>query len=359
MVKNLAYLVALHSIDGLGPVRLKRVMEYYKDPKLAWEANPQEFRNLGIYQKTIDLLIETKKKLDPEKEFELLGVQGIKVITIFDQDYPERLSQIYDPPVVLYYKGEIPNTKNAVAIVGTRKITGYGRMVTEKFAKSLAEAGLVVVSDLATGVDTVAHRSTVEAGGQTIAVLGGGIKKIFPADNTNLAKEIENGHGAVISEFPPDYPHLVGNFPARNRIIAGLVSAVLVTEAAEDSGSLIIARVALEGYRDVYAIPGPITSDVSMGTAKLLQDGAKLVTSPEEIIQDFKGLVSKVAQATMENLETEEKIIVESLTRESKHIDELCREFKKSSAEISAVLIKMEIKGVVKNIGAGVYAKAV
>lgn len=358
MVKNLAYLLALHSVNGLGPIRLKRVMEFYKDPKLAWEAKAGEFRQFGIPQSVCDLFGETKKKLDPKNEFQKLVNQEIKVVTIFDQEYPQRLAQIYDPPVVLYYKGEIPDTKNAIAIVGTRKITGYGRLVTEKFAKTFAQQGLVVVSGLARGVDTVAHQSTVEVGGQTIAVLGGGIQKIFPAENSQLANAIADGYGAVISEFPPHYPHLAGNFPARNRIIAGLSQAVLVTEAAEDSGSLITARVALEENRDVYAIPGPITSDVSMGTAKLLQEGAKLVTTPEEILQDFK-ITPKSVQAVLINLEDNERQVFDSLVRESKHIDELCREFKKSTAQVSAILIKMEIKGIVKNVGAGVYAKVV
>jgi DNA processing protein len=311
-----------------------------------------------VPQKVIDSFLESKKKLDSEKDLESLKSKGIKVITLFDENYPERLSQIYDPPIVLYYKGQIPDTKNAIAIVGTRKITGYGRMVTEKFAGSLADSGIVIVSGLARGVDTVAHQSAVNVKGQTIAVLGGGLLKLFPAENTRLAEEIADGCGAVISEFSPTQPSTPGNFPARNRIIAGLSQAVLVTEAAEDSGSLITARVALEENRDVYAIPGPITSDVSMGTAKLLQDGAKLITSPEEILMDFGGSPKKTQQI-MQNLDSDEKQLVDSLTKESKHIDELCREFSLNPAQMSSRLIKMEIKGIVKNIGAGVYAKAV
>jgi len=357
-MKNLAYLLALHSINGLGPIRLKRVMEFYKDPKLAWEAKSGEFRQFGVPQSVCDLFGEIKKKIDPEQELENLQNQGIKVVTIFDQDYPERLAQIYDPPIVLYYIGEIPETKNAIAIVGTRKITGYGRMVTEKFAQSLAEQGLVIVSGLARGVDTVAHQAAVFVNGQTIAVLGGGIQKIFPVENSQLAVAIANGHGAVISEFPPDYPSLAGNFPARNRIIAGLTQAVLVTEAAEDSGSLITARLALEENRDVYAIPGPITSNVSLGTAKLLQEGAKLVTDPSEILADFQQIIPKSSQKLLTNLNPDEQQLFASLMTENKRIDDLCQEFHKSAAEVSSLLIKMEIKGLVKNVGSGLYAKA-
>ncbi len=275
-MNNVAYLLALHSIDGLGPIRLKALVEYFKDPKLAWEANGSEIRSIGIPQATVDLLLETRKKLEPESYAEKITESGIKWFTIFDDDYPKLLSQIYDQPVILYYEGEIlPSDENAIAVVGTRKITGYGSTVTRQFTSGLARAGLTIVSGLAKGVDTLAHQVALDEGGRTIAILGGGLNRLFPPENINLSKKISEGHGAVMSEFPPDYPALAGNFPSRNRIISGLSLAVLVTEAAVDSGSLITARAAIEQGREVFAVPGPITSYLSKGPIDLIKMGAR------------------------------------------------------------------------------------
>lgn len=358
---NLPYLLALHSIDGLGPIRLKKIIDYFKDPKLAWSADLSEFRNLGIPANVIAKITETRKNFDVFQYIKNIEDSGIKVLTIFDENYPKRLKQIYDPPIVIYYKGEILESDfAAIGIVGTRKITGYGRTVTEKFASDLSQKGLTIVSGLARGVDTVAHKTAVSVGGRTIAVLGGGLNKIFPLENSQLARDIANGHGAVISEFPPDYPSVAGNFPARNRIIAGLSMAVLVTEAAEDSGSLITARIALEEGREVFAIPGPVTSTLSKGPADLIKDGARLAFYPEDIIQDLElnihTLPAKIALS--QKLTDGETEVLNCLENESKHVDFICRELKKSTAEISALLIKMEILGLVKNLGGGNFIKA-
>lgn len=360
-VYNIAYLLSLHSINGLGPIRLKAMLEYFKDPKLAWEASTKEISSLGIPQNVVNLLSETRKKLDPEKYLESVQKSGIKWLTIFDQNYPKLLKEIYDPPVILYFKGEILLTDNkAIAVVGTRKMTGYGKLVTEKLTKELVKAGITIVSGLARGVDSQAHKTTVEEGGRTLAVLGGGLNYIFPPENISLANKISSGFGAIISEFPPDHPSLPGNFPARNRIISGLSKAILVTEAAEDSGSLITARLALEQGRDVFAVPGPITSDLSKGPTTLIKQGAILVTSGEEILEELgmeKGQVlSSKHQGEIKLTEDESKVL-ESLQNENKHVDEVCQELKMPANIVSAAFVKMEIIGLVKNLGAGFYAK--
>ncbi len=299
---------------------------------------------------------------NPVKIAEDIKKSGIKWLTIFDDSYPELLKEIYDPPLVLYYLGDILKIdKKAIAIVGTRKITGYGEMVTEKFTKELSGVGITIVSGLARGVDACAHRTVLENEGRTLAVLGGGLKKIFPPENIALAKRIINGFGALISEFAPDDPSLPGNFPARNRIISGLSLATLVTEAAEDSGSLITAKLALEQGREVFAVPGPITSELSKGPSILIQQGAKLVTSSDEILKDL-GLDKETklkanSQNYLVNLPKNEQTIWESLKNENLHIDEICRKLDLTAAEVSASLIKMEIQGLVKNLGAGVYSK--
>ena len=360
-MNNVAYLLALHSVDGLGPIRLKAILEYFKDPKLAWEAKEDELLKLGIYKNTVNLLAETRKKLQPETYAREISDSGIKWVTIFDKTYPKLLAQIYNPPVVLYYKGALdyPDDK-AVAVVGTRKITGYGRAVTEQFTRSLVNAGITIVSGLARGVDSQAHLTAVREEGRTIAVLGGGLNNIFPPENRTLAAKIADGFGAVISEFPPDYPSLAGNFPARNRIISGLSMAVLVIEAAEDSGSLITARYALEQGREIFAVPGPVTSELSKGPIDLIKEGAQAIFSPDEILEELginKYQISKVKSQIEHNLSEEERKVLEALQNETRHIDEIGRQLQFSSPKISALLLKMEISGLVQSMGAGIYCK--
>lgn len=360
-MKNIAYLLALHSVNGLGPIRLKALLEYFPGPKTAWEAEAKEFTKIGIPQNVVNLLVETRKKLEPEKYLESIEKSGIKFLTVFDENYPKLLKQIYDPPTVIYYKGEIlPEDGRAVAVVGTRKVTGYGKLVTESFASDLANSGVTVVSGLARGVDSEAHRAAISSSGRTIAVLGGGLNNVFPPENTRLAVSITEGFGAVVSEFTPDHPPLPGNFPARNRIISGLSLAVLVTEAAEDSGSLITAKCALDQGRDVFAVPGPITSELSRGPALLIKEGARLVTTAGEILEELgmeQNQRSKTKNQKEVSLSESEQIILESLANETKHIDEVCRELGLAASEVSASLVKMEIVGLVKNLGGGSYIK--
>ncbi len=360
-MKNDSYLLALHSVDGLGPIRLKAILDYFKDPKLAWEADSKEIREIGVPQPVVDLLKEARKKLAPQTYATEIEKSGIKWLTVFDNNYPELLSQIYDPPVVLYYKGEIlPSDKKAIGVVGSRKMTGYGKAVTEDFTSKLVAAGLTIVSGLARGVDSTAHKQAVNDGGRTIAVLGGGLNNIFPPENTPLAEKIASGFGAVVSEFPPGYPSLPGNFPARNRIIAGLSKAVLVTEAAVDSGSLITARLAVEAGREVFAVPGPVTSSLSRGPIDLIKEGARVVFDPQEILDELR--ITRVANSgnniQIEKFSEEEKKILEVLERESLHVDEIGRLLQFPSGKLSALLLKMEISGLVQSLGAGVYCKS-
>lgn len=365
-MNNIVYLLALHSIDGLGPIRLKAILAYFKDPKLAWEANINEFQMIGIPRNTIEILVETRRNLNPDEYLESIKKSGIKWLTIFDRDYPKLLAQIYDPPIVLYYKGEIGNwDEKAIAVVGTRKMTGYGKVVTEQFTQTLVAAGLTIVSGLARGVDSQAHMSAVRENGQTIAVLGGGLNEIYPAENKDLADKIIDGHGALISEFPPDNPSLRGNFPSRNRVISGLSLAVLVTEAAEDSGSLITARLALEQGRDVFAVPGPITSSLSKGPIDLIKQGAQPVTDAKEILDELG--IDKVQNSTSLRgpevksdleLSDDEKKILECLGNESMHIDTVCQHLNLPAAKVSAYLLKMELRSLVRNLGSGTYCKA-
>lgn len=361
MIKNIEYLLVLHSVNGLGPVRLKALLDFFGDPKLAWEARAGEIVKIGIPQNVVHLLVETRKNLEPEKYLESIEKSGIKFLTVFDENYPKLLKQIYDPPTVIYYKGEIlPKDGRAVAVVGTRTPTGYGKLVAGRFASDLAVLGVTVVSGLARGADSEAHKAVISANGRTFAVLGGGLQNIYPPENTDLAGKISEGFGAVISETPFDQPYSKGLFPSRNRIISGLSLGVLVTEAAVGSGSLITARIALEQGRDVFAVPGPITSELSYGPAYLIKQGAKLVTSAEEILDDLGIESGKSPESRVKEegkLTDIERKVLESLANEEKHIDEICRVVRLSASQIAACLVKMQLKGLVQNLGGGSYIK--
>lgn len=359
-LKNLAYLLALHSIEGLGSGKLKKLLDHFHDPKKAWEAGGGQWQKSGLSIELHQRLNEARKSLDPDKCLQSLAEKGIKILTIFDADYPSPLKQLYDPPMILYYQGKIPaNLEPSIAIVGARKITGYGKLVTDQFASRLSKAGLLIISGLARGVDTVAHQAALQAQGRTLAVLGGGLSLIYPPENTQLAAQISQGLGAVLSEFPPNYPPTAGNFPARNRIIAAFSQAVLVTEAAIDSGSLITAGLALELGKEVYAIPGPITSATSLGTAQLIKQGAKLVTTPDEILEDFDINPNAPAQVDLSKLDQTGQTIIQLLSAETRHIDEIARELHLSSAKVSSSLIQLELSGLIKNLGRGNYVKIV
>lgn len=356
-MQNQQYLLALHTIDGLGPIRLKAIIDYFKDPEIAWNAPVSEFTQIGIPSTVVDKLVALRKTFNIDEYLKELERKNINWVTIFDPKYPYLLSQIYDPPTVLYFKGTLNFTQNTIAVVGTRKITGYGQMVTKEFSEGLAKSGVIVVSGLARGVDTVAHRSTLVVHGITIAVLGGGLDKIFPPENESLAKEIIEKGGAVISEFPPHYPSLPGNFPARNRIISGLSKAVLVTEAALDSGSLITARLALEQGRDVFAVPGPINSSLSSGPIDLIKDGARIATGFKDILDELGISSSTKVIINIQDLKEEEKRVYELLENGSLHIDEIGRNLNLPASQISGLLLKMEISGILKSLGNGIYSR--
>lgn len=357
-MNNIAYLLALHTIEGFGSARLAKLLTFFGDPQLAWGAKTKDLLGIGIPEKTISLLEGQRERMDPLEYLEWIQKGGIKYLIISDNNYPQKLKEIYDPPLIIYYKGEFsPNDTRAIAVVGTRKVTPYGRDVTRMLARDIVLAGFTIVSGLARGVDFWAHKSALDAGGRTIAVLGGGLNRLFPAEHKALADEIAGGAGVVLSEFPPDYAPHPGNFPARNRIISGLSRAVLVTEAAEDSGSLITARIAAEQGRDVFAVPGPVTSSLSKGTAKLIQEGAKLVVDAKDILEEF-GMDSLPRQQLPEVSGFEGKVL-DCFQEGIRHIDEVCRMLKESSAKVSAALIKMEISGLVQNCGSGNYSKVV
>jgi len=277
--------VAFSKIERIGPQKFKRLYQHFPDLQTAWQASFGELLKADLQNKDIEAILEVKTKINPDREWEKLEKLGIKVMTIREKEYPKLLKEIYSPPALLYIKGNLPeNLDFTLAVVGTRKITTYGQQITPEIVKDLARANLIIVSGLALGIDALAHQSCLEAGGKTIAVLGSGLDLIYPVANRQLAdKIIENG--AIISEYPLGTQPLKQHFPARNRIISGSSLGTLVIEGDRDSGSLITARCALEQNREVFAVPGSVYNQASVGPNNLIKMGAKPVTAAHDVLE--------------------------------------------------------------------------
>ncbi|MDF1498025.1 MAG: DNA-processing protein DprA [Patescibacteria group bacterium] len=329
----------------------------------AWNANSEEYIKAGLENNIAEKIILTKNKISPEEEFEKLEKENIQIVITRDKLYPSFLKEIHSAPALLYYKGEMKSDELAIAIVGSRKVSIYGRQVTEQFAKELSQAGMNIVSGMALGIDGIAHRECIKQKNRTIAVLGSGIdtNSIYPSSNHQIAEEIISTGGAVLSEYPIGTPPLKQHFPARNRIISGLSLGILVIEAAQSSGALITAKFALEQNREVFAIPGNIYSKTSEGTNNLIKLGAKLVTKTKDILEElnlkFMTEIKKAKEIIPDN--EEEKIILENLSLDEPiHIDQLAKKIKMNVTAVSSLLTLMEIKGKVKNIGGMRYVVA-
>lgn len=358
MNKDLPYYVALSQASGIGEKRFKVLIENFKSAKEVWESTDKLLKQI-LDPSVFEKFNQFRQKTNPENLLQEIYRKDIKVLTLSDKAYPEKLKQIFDPPPVLYIKGELlPQDNLALAVVGTRRITNYGREVTETLVRQLANSGLTIVSGMARGVDSLAHKVALDSGSRTIAVLGCGVDIVYPPQNFNLAKEIVK-NGALVSEYPPGTQPIPGHFPARNRIISGLSLGTLVTEADEKSGSLITASSALEQNREVFAVPGPIYSQLSKGPAGLIKQGAKLVTSAEDILEELnieqKQKAQKIKQVIPDN--KDEEIIIKLLANEPKHIDQILRESAFGSDKLNGLLVTMELKGQIKNIGNGEYSK--
>jgi len=280
-------------------------------------------------------------------------------ITINDKNYPELLKQIPNPPQELYFEGTLKKSeKYPLAVVGTRKLSVYGRQLTEYFVKTLAKSGLTIISGLALGIDGLAHQTTLDASGRTIAVLGSGLNHIFPAVHKKLFQEIIQSGGVVISEYSPDTPAYKGNFLARNRIISGLSLGVLVIEAPEKSGALITAKEAIKQGRKIFVVPGRIYDKNSTGTNQLIKQGAQAVTNPQDILKALKIKSSFTEKQRTSNLSGQEKLLLKFLTENPIYIDELTKKTKMKTNEIVSFLTVMEINGIVKNLGAEKYIRS-
>lgn len=356
------YHLAFSLISGIGPKTFQILISYFKTAEKAWNSTSKELEKAGLSGRLIQKLEKYRKEFDFEDYREKLKLKKAFIVALCDKEYPKLLSQIPNPPVVLYVKGNTLKVdfSKTIGIVGTRKITDYGREVTRIFSSGLSSAGITIVSGLAMGVDAQAAWSAIDANGKTIAVLGSGVDLCFPSVNKPLYDKILDNNGIIVSEFPLGFSPTKGSFPSRNRIIAGLSKGVLVTEGAQDSGALITADYAFKFNRKVFAIPGPITSSLSVAPLKLIEKGAKLVTSADDILKEFRiqgsELRIKTQNSKVKGETKEEQKILSLLENESLHFDEIVRRLKLEPSLIGSTLSILEVKGIiVKSLEGGFY----
>lgn len=316
-----------------------------------WNYNKMDYINIGINMIEADEIEKTKNVDNFMKMCEYLVNNKIKFILYNDLDYPEPLKNIFNPPVGIFVKGNIPDFHNSIAVIGARKASDYGKTAAYKLAFELASHGIVVVSGMARGIDSCGHRGTLDANGITVAVMGSGFNNIYPKENASLVNEIIKD-GCVITEYLPDMMPLACNFPARNRIISGLSKAVLVIEAGEKSGSLITAGCALEQGKDVFAVPGNIFSYESCGTNKLIQDGAKLITNIEDILEEFKIDYRKKTIDTLDGYETD---ILKLLKLGGMKVEQMIENSDININVILTTLSKLECRGIIKKVYGNYY----
>lgn len=354
------YLIALSTFTSFGPVRTRLLLSFFKNASKVWKTNESELTEIGLGKGLTEKFIEHRNKFDTDEYFNKLKKLEVNPITIFEDDYPENLKEIADAPYVLYVKGKLKiSDSRAVAIIGSRLMTSYGREVARKFASGLSDYGITIVSGLALGVDAEAQRSALSAGGRTIAVLASGLDIITPSTNKTLALELIKGSGAIVSEYPLGHVPFPSDFAVRNRLISGLSKAVLVVEGRIKSGTFHTVNAAASQGRPVFAVPGPITSPTSEGTNYLIQNGAKLTTSIRDILEELNMEVMvdrEKVEKVMPGGKVEAKIL-KFMEREPLHLDEIVRISGLTTAEVSARLTIMEMKGMVKNVGNGVYRK--
>jgi len=372
------YWLGFSVFSGIGPMKFKTLLTRFGSAKNAWEASKSDLEKV-IGERLAEKFDEFRHKFSIKDYINQLEKKDVSFIILTDKEYPKLLKKIRNPPFVLYIKGnkeillrqltDQDDNVRAIAVVGTRRTTQYGREVTKMFSEALVDAGFTIVSGLAMGIDAISHMTALEnkgsprgEAGKTIAVLGCGVDCCNPAENLRLYNDIIQKGSIILSELPLGHPPTKGSFPSRNRIIAGLSNGVLVTEGAEDSGSLITADYAIKFGRKVFAVPGPITSSMSKGPYKLISKGAKLVTSASDILKELKFEIRNSKSETNSKSKIqkgdtkEEQRILDLLQNEPMHFDQLVRRTKVNPSKLGSTLSLMEVKGLVKSLYGGMFA---
>ena len=354
-----AFWIAFNRVSGIGPVRLAALLDVCGDIETAWRASIQQMQAARLDRRSIELFLDARRNIDPERELQKVVDAGVEVITWEDGDYPPSLRVVDGAPPVLYMRGRLTSQDEwAVAVVGTRRATTYGREVAQVLGTQLARAGVTVISGLALGIDTVAHRAAIEAGGRTIAVLGSGVDQLYPPQNRGLALSITQ-QGALISEYALGTRPDANNFPPRNRIISGLSRGIIVVEAGERSGALITAQFAADQGKELFAVPGSILSPGSTGCNLLIQQGATPLLSVNDVLEqlDLERVVDQHAARTTVPADPAEARLLETLSAQPCHVDDIVRNTGMPSAQVTSLLALMELKGMVRQVGTMTYAR--
>jgi len=348
--ENRKYWVGFNMVTGIGPVRLQTLLDSFGNIHSAWKAPPSQLRALGLHENLVRRMMDVRRDVDLDQLLDNIREQGVHVLTWEDDGYPEPLRDIPQSPPVIYVRGAITGEDTGgVAVVGTRRYTSYGQQVAEEVARYLALQGMTVISGLARGIDGIAHRAALEAGGRTIAVLGSGLDRVYPPEHRKLAAKIA-GSGAVVSDYPLGTPPEGQNFPPRNRIISGLSQAIVVVEAGRRSGALITAKYAADQGREVFAVPGNIYAPQSKGANILLKEGAHPLLKMEDIL-DVLRLTGRVAPQMVQRelpANAAEAEIFQVLDLEPLHVNEVANRVKLPVEEVTSTLAIMEIKGLVR-----------
>ena len=353
MIEPQAFWVGFNQIKGIGSVRIRSLLDYFGDLEQAWFASSEQLLSAGLKARLVEKIVDFRNQANLELLWEKVQCKGITVLTWLDDDYPLRLKEIDQSPPVLYLRGTLQEEDSwAVAIVGTRRVTPYGRQVTEELGAYLGRHGVTVISGLARGVDAIAHQAALKAGGRTIAVFGCGVDRIYPPEHRQLADRIME-NGSLISDYPIGTPPEGINFPPRNRIISGLSLATVVIEASEQSGAIITANFAAEQGREVFAVPGTIFAPQSKGTNRLILQGARPLLEIQDVLEALDlTLVNQHQEARkLLNVDPFEANILQVLGFEPIHIDDICSQLNLPIEKLSATLALMELKGMVRQVG--------
>ncbi|MBN1625836.1 MAG: DNA-processing protein DprA [Deltaproteobacteria bacterium] len=356
--------LALAMIQGLGNIAIKRLLERFREPEMIFKASLAELCEVeGIREEIARSIVKKRYSGDPERELIKAEDQGVRIITYNDPEYPVLLREIHDPPVVLYIKGkDIPGNRTFIAVVGSRNSTSYGQKAAEKIGQGLARRGLGVVSGMARGIDSSSHWGCLEGKGITIAVLGTGIDVVYPTSNRRLYDQIAE-KGVIISEFPMGSPPVPNNFPIRNRIISGLCRGTVIVEATKNSGSLITASLALEQGRELFAVPGSINSFKSTGCHYLIKQGACLIENADDILEALGMNYPSVPKTDTfremmpEGMDDAESELYNIIGDYPVHIDQIARDGRMNPGEVSSLLMKMELKGLIRQLPGKMFVR--
>ena len=357
--------IALNMVAKMGPVRLRKLLEVFETPERILGAKRSELRAVdGIGNEVAEQIANWESTVDLPAELARIRDFGAHVITAQSPEYPRQLREIHAPPIVLYVWGELTERdQHAIAVIGSRRTSHYGAECAKKLSYQLAYAGLTIVSGLARGIDTAAHQGALAAKGRTIAVIGSGLTKLYPPENAALADKIRDGHGAIVSEFSMEIEPDRQTFPMRNRIISGWSHGILIVEAGLNSGALITASQAIEQGRSVYAVPGHINAPTAHGSNRLIQQGAKLVMDASDILDDLQILLPEkqkipvAAARAIPELSTDERRVYDAINPTETPIDQIAHNSALPSATVSSVLLRLELKRLVKQLPGNHFVK--